>query len=196
MTLRDVRLACALTVFALLGGCSSGTEAPVPTSVTITPGQLSFGQLNQSLALTAKVVDQRGDSMTGQVVTWSSNNTAVATVNPTTGSVTSVANGTATITATSGSATGNITATVNQLASGASKTGDNQVGTVGAALANVISVHVTDNGGAPIVNRAITFAVTGGGGSLANAGTTTNATGDAQATWTLGTVAVTDGGGR
>ena len=189
MTLRDVRLACALVVFALLGGCSSGTEAPVATSVTITPGQLTFGQLNQSLALAARVTDQRGDSMTGQAVTWSSNNTAVATVNPTTGSVTSVANGTATITATSGSAMGNITATVNQLASGAAKVGDAQQGTVGAALPFAISVHVTDNGGAPIANRAVTFAVTGGGGSLANVSATTNVTGDAQANWTLGTVA-------
>jgi hypothetical protein len=61
--------------------------------------------------LTATVKDQNGNVMTGQTVTWSTNNAAAATVNST-GVVTGVAAGSATITATSSSKSGTSSITV------------------------------------------------------------------------------------
>jgi len=55
--------------------------------------------------LQATVKDQSGNVMTGQTITWSSNNTGVATVNSS-GVVTGVAAGSATITATSSGKSG------------------------------------------------------------------------------------------
>lgn len=81
--------------------------APVLTSVTVTPetGSLTTGG---TLSLTAAPKDQNGNAFSGATVTWTSNNTAVATVSST-GVVTAVAPGTATITASA--ANGSVVAT-------------------------------------------------------------------------------------
>src|SRR5439155_271858 len=82
----------------------SGTAAitvirmPV-ASVTVTPATPTV-LLGQTLQLTATPKDANGNVLNGRVVTWASDNTAVATVSST-GLVTGVAQGQATITATS-----------------------------------------------------------------------------------------------
>ncbi|MFL5539327.1 MAG: invasin domain 3-containing protein, partial [Longimicrobiaceae bacterium] len=66
-----------------------------------------------------------------------------------------------------------------------------QNGTVGAAVASVPTVHVTDTyGNAVGAGIPVTFAVTGGGGSLTGASTSTDASGNAAlGSWTLGSTA-------
>ncbi len=83
---------------------------PVVTTVTVSPGTVSV-QVGSTSNLTATVKDQNGNTMSGQTVTWSSDNTNIATVNSS-GVVTGVAAGSATITATSSGKSGTSAATV------------------------------------------------------------------------------------
>ena len=69
--------------------------------------------IGQTVQLTAAVLDQNGQPVSGAVVTWSSNNVNVATVSNQ-GLVTAVGNGTATISARSGSLSQNASVTVRQ----------------------------------------------------------------------------------
>ncbi len=64
--------------------------------------------------------------------------------------------------------------------------GNAQTGTVGTALANPITVKVTDQDGAGMAGVAVAFAVTGGGGSVGAASVSTDANGLASTTWTMG----------
>ena len=90
-----------------------GTTTPILTSVGVTPATPSVA-VGGTVQLTATPMDQNSVAFVGATTTFSSSNTAVATVNSTTGLVTGVATGTATITATSviGSTTVIGTATV------------------------------------------------------------------------------------
>src|SRR6185312_10310628 len=65
-----------------------------------------------TLTFTATTKDAHGNVLTGRVVTWSSDNTAAATVDATTGLVTAVGPGTAHIIATSEGQSGQATLTV------------------------------------------------------------------------------------
>ena len=89
----------------------SVTFVPV-ASVTVSPASASL-QVNQTTQLTATPKDANGNPLSGRVVTWSSNNTTVATVNGT-GLVTAKAAGSATITATSEGQSGTSSITVAQ----------------------------------------------------------------------------------
>jgi trimeric autotransporter adhesin len=94
------------TITATAGG-KSGTAtitvalAPVAT-VTVSPSTLTLRDRDgqRTGTLTATTRDALGNILTGRVVTWSSSNTNVATVNPN-GVVTAQNRGNATITATS-----------------------------------------------------------------------------------------------
>lgn len=71
--------------------------------------------------------------------------------------------------------------------------GSNLTATVGTATAAAPSVKVTDEGGSPVPNVVVTFAVTAGGGTLQRTSATTDAQGVASAgQWTLGTTAGTN----
>lgn len=64
--------------------------------------------------------------------------------------------------------------------------GDNQVGTPGAQLAEPLSVRVTSANGEPVAGVAVHWAVVTGGGAVSQAMTTTNDFGIASVTRTLG----------
>src|SRR5256714_1122575 len=83
---------------------------PVVTTVSVAPTSASIN-VGAKVALQATVKDQNGNVMTGQAVTWSSGNTAAATVSAS-GVVTGVAAGSATITAASSGKSGTSTITV------------------------------------------------------------------------------------
>jgi uncharacterized protein YjdB len=72
--------------------------APVVTSVSVSPSTASV-LVGATTTLTATVKDENGNVMSGQTVTWSTNNPAVATVSAA-GVVTGASAGSATITAT------------------------------------------------------------------------------------------------
>src|SRR5437762_376105 len=97
----------------------AGCVAPV-ASVTVTPASASVPQ-GATVQLTATPRDANGTALTGRVVTWGSNNTAVAPVSGS-GLVSGAGAGSATITATSegqsGTAAITVTAPTGQLAIG------------------------------------------------------------------------------
>ncbi len=92
----------------------SGSQPPAPVaSVTLSPATATVNE-GQSLQLTATLKDANGNVLTGRSITWSSSNTAAATVNST-GLVTGVVAGSATITATSEGQNGTAAITVVHL---------------------------------------------------------------------------------
>lgn len=72
---------------------------PILTSLTVVPSAPTI-LVGGSIQLNANLKDQNGKKFTGATTTFSSSNTAIATVGSTSGTVTGVALGTATITTT------------------------------------------------------------------------------------------------
>lgn len=112
-------------LIAIAAGCGDedptgpgGGGPPAPSaaaSVEITPGSVSFGALGSSTTLTAVVRDVGGDVVSGETVTWSAAAAGIVSVDPSSGVVTSVANGSISVRATAGSAQVSITVTVAQI---------------------------------------------------------------------------------
>ena len=79
--------------------CSRSVEVTVPEpqpvvqSVEVTPSEVTFASRGDTATLTARVLDARGNEISGEAVSWSSNFPEVATVDAQ-GVVTAVANGT------------------------------------------------------------------------------------------------------
>src|SRR5438094_948403 len=96
------------TVTAASEGRSASSSVTVTTvpvaSVTVTPASGSL-YVGQTVQLTATPKDSAGNPLTGRVVTWSSDNTTIATVS-TSGLVTGKGAGSATITAATGGKSG------------------------------------------------------------------------------------------
>ena len=88
--------------------------APVPTTVAVSPDSVSLVALADKVRLAADVRDQIGRPLPEARVTWSTSDTAVATVDRE-GLVTAAGNGAATITAAAGAASGTATVTVAQV---------------------------------------------------------------------------------
>ena len=173
-----------------------------PQNTVLTPGG--------TVTLTGTNVNYAGNTVPGQPITWSSSNTAVATVNATTGEVTAVAKGTATITASSpsespaphGTRTGTATIVVNQ-AVVANDDAANAIGNhtlvapAGALLANDTDADgdpiTVQNPGTPITTQQGGTAVVNANGSftyLSNAGFT----GTDKFSYTIGDGVSTDAG--
>ncbi|HET9004213.1 MAG TPA: Ig-like domain-containing protein [Gemmatimonadaceae bacterium] len=107
---KKTSLAAALalaTILVACGGGDAGTGPGEKTVVVVTPGTIS----KPAGYTTEFAATVNGTAATAGQVTWSSSNTAVATVSNS-GIATAVAAGTATIRATSGSAFGEATMTV------------------------------------------------------------------------------------
>ncbi len=98
---------------------STIASAPPPSvvaSVTVSPGSAS-GNVGQSAQFSATVKDASGNVLTGQAVSWSSTNTAVASVT-TSGYATAIGGGSASIVATAGGKSGQAAITVTGATSG------------------------------------------------------------------------------
>ena len=91
----------------LAGGQAESVPVTLVTAITLNKTETLLGVGNTE---TLSVSSVTPDNATDQSVTWSSDNTDVATVNATTGEVTAVAKGTANITATANDGSG-VTAT-------------------------------------------------------------------------------------
>ena len=113
-----------LAAVILLVGCSDqlGTEPKDPSfpdtaaangavaSVTVTPGTAA-GTIGQTAQFTAVAKNARGSVLTGRTVTWSTGNSAVASVSST-GLATATGGGTTTVNATIGGVTGSASVSV------------------------------------------------------------------------------------
>lgn len=76
-------LVSALVLGAVISGCSGGSTAVVPTSISITPSMsvsLKFGDVT---TLSAQVLDNNGNLMSGQTFVWTTSNSNIATVTST-----------------------------------------------------------------------------------------------------------------
>ena len=90
--------------------------APVATRIAVSPESATFDAIGRTVQLNARVLDQNSSPIVNAVVSWTSSNPAVATVN-TRGLVKAEKNGTAEVSARSGNATATVTITVSQRAS-------------------------------------------------------------------------------
>ena len=96
------------------GGITNPPPPPPPAAVASVAVTLASSTINvtQTSQATAVLRDAQNNVLTGRTVTWTSSNTAVATVSATSGLVTGVAAGTANIIATSEGRTGQAPITV------------------------------------------------------------------------------------
>ena len=114
--------AAAVTVTASDPGGLSASQsfavevaAPAPTILTVAPNTATLTAIDETVRLSADVHDQLGRPIIGAAVLWSSDDTAIATVD-TSGLVTAVANGSATVTALSGGVSDGASIVVSQTA--------------------------------------------------------------------------------
>jgi plastocyanin len=111
--LRAIGSFAVISVFSACGG-GGDTTTPVVvgpvTTVTITAPSTTVA-IGGTLALTAVATDAQSHTVTGQTVTWTSSNTAAATIS-TGGLVTGIAAGSTLITATASGISGTTTLTV------------------------------------------------------------------------------------
>ena len=152
-------LLTATVVLLGLVSCSKTNEknlvGPTPVaSVAVSPGSATIATAG-SISLTATPEDAGGDPLSGRVVTWSSNNTAAATVNGS-GLVSGVAAGSATITATCEGHTGTSDITVTSAAV-ASVTVSPASASVQAGSTTQLAATPKSAGGTPLTGRVVTW---------------------------------------
>lgn len=189
-TARSLLLLLTVGLYAC-GGGDTPVDPPVPTTVTVTPSEVSFASVGDTEQLSARVYDQHGSAMANVRVQWSSIRPAVAVVELGSGLVTSSGNGTTTITARAGGAAGQATVTVEQVPTGIEAArGDGQEGFVSEPLPISPGARVLDANGNPAKDITVSFEVTSGGGSISEASDVTGADGIAETRWTLGTDSV------
>jgi adhesin/invasin len=194
-----------------LSATSTGlTGSPVTFNATGTPGPASAGSSTATVpngtagsatSISVQAKDQYGNSLTSGgaavVVTVSGANTATPVVTDNangtyTASYTPAAAGSDQVAITLGGSAISGSPYPSTVAGGAATAialngGNNQSATVNTAVATAPSVKVTDGGGNPVANVAVSFAVATGGGSITGASPITNAQGIATvASWTLG----------
>lgn len=130
--------------------------APVAT-VAVSPSSATFGA-GATLQLTATMKDAAGVTLTGRVVTWSSNATGVATVSSS-GLVSRVAAGTAVITATSEGKSGAATVTVPVAAPApvATVAVSPTTTTISAGATSQLTATTKDAAGTTLVGRVVTW---------------------------------------
>lgn len=92
------------------GSATVTVTAPAVKSVTVAPSAPSV-DVGKTQQFSATVTDVNNNTVTDRPVTWSSSNTAVATIDANSGLATVVSAGTTTITATSGGVSGTTTLT-------------------------------------------------------------------------------------
>ena len=148
----------AVTIAASASGKSATTHLTVTdrdiATVVVSPPAASV-RIGTTITLGAQTLDAEGKSLSNRVVSWTTNNSAIATINNT-GVVTGVAPGVATITATSEGHTGTaaVTVTVNPVATVSVSPA---LVTLGVGTDAPLSVTLRDAGGAALTNRVITW---------------------------------------
>jgi alpha-tubulin suppressor-like RCC1 family protein/uncharacterized protein YjdB len=97
------------------GGGSDGGGPPEPSSVVVTPGTDTLFAIDATQQYTAAILDDDGDPVDGAVVSWSSSDNAIVTIDAVTGLATAKKNGQATISAHVGDLQGSAVAFVAQI---------------------------------------------------------------------------------
>jgi trimeric autotransporter adhesin len=162
-------------------GTATVTVSLVPVKKIIIAPANPTVIVGDSTTLTATTEDSVGNILTGRVVTWSSSNSAVSTIDAN-GTVTGVKVGTDTITATSGSASAFTPLTVQAVPINAVVISPQSSNLRVGATQN-LTAEVTDASGNPISGQTVTWSTN------ASAVATVTATGPLTATVTAGTTA-------
>src|SRR4029077_19299609 len=136
------------------GTASITVSGVAVATVTVTPGSTSV-QAGQTVQLTATLRDANGNILTGRAVTWSSNNTTVATVSSS-GLVTAKVAGSATITATSEGKSGTSALTVTPVPV-ASVTVAPASASVAVGATLQLTATPKDANGNPLTGRVVTW---------------------------------------
>jgi len=139
--------------FADAGSTACHTKGAV-VSVAVSPSSASPAP-GGSVQLTATPQDGGGNALLDRLVTWSSTNTAVATVSST-GLVTAVASGSATIRATSETKVGTAAITVSS-APVATTTVSPAAATLGAGATQQLTATLRDANGNGLTGRVVTW---------------------------------------
>src|SRR5206468_2252420 len=137
------------TASVTVAGCTVSVA-----TVTVTPASTTV-RTGQGVQLTATPKDANGNPLAGRVVTWASNNTALAVVDVN-GNVTGMAVGSATITATSEGQNGTATITVTNIPV-ASVTVSPSPASVVAGQTVQLTATPKDANGNPLAGRVITW---------------------------------------
>ncbi len=158
-----VWLACDgqfLPVQGVASGIAGGAAPSTSTvaKITISPDGASI-PVGSTIQMTANLTDSSGNALSGGVVTWSSSNTAVATVSSS-GLLSALASGSDTITATSGAVSGKGTVTVysTATASVASVTVIPSAAYVAVGTTIQLGATLKDAGGNTLSGRTVTWA--------------------------------------
>lgn len=178
-----------LLLAAVLCACGGEdpVDPPIPTTVTVTPSEVSFVSVGDTEQLSARVFDQYGNPMANVSVQWVSLRPTVARVDIRSGLVTSTGNGSTEITARAGAVSGRASATVQQVPTGIEAArGDGQEGFFNQPLPKSPAARVLDANGNPAGDIDVSFEVTSGGGTISEASVVTGADGIAETIWTLG----------
>ncbi len=191
--IRRNALALAAVLLANLS-CKSTSEpppapVPTPTTITVTPTSLLLSAIGAASSLNAVVEDENGNTISA-VVTWSSTNDAVATVDGS-GIVRAITPGSAQVTGRSGTVVSNaVTVTVApQVDSVLVASGGGQMALVGTQLPLAIVVTTIDEIGNPVSGVVTEFAPAVGSGTVTETQGTTDAAGQTSTMWTLGQTA-------
>jgi len=175
----------------------AGTLAPLQFSAEAQPGDmvalsLSPGQAEVPAGLThqftAEGQDAFGNAIPDPSVSWTVDNSSVATVESS-GLVRGKAEGTTKVRATSGAvqASADVIVTQGGPASVAIAGGNEQTGPVAQTLPEPLALKVSDANGLPVEGVEVTWSVTAGVGGVNPSSSLTAADGVATAEWTLGT---------
>lgn len=132
------------------------TVSPAPVSAVVLSPNTSSLFVGQTEQLTARVTDANGVPIPGAVVTFSSTNLGVATVDPSSGLVTAVAPGIAAIVGSSGGKTGQAAVAVLQVPV-ASVTVAPPVDTLTVGHQVTLQATVLDSAGHPLSGRQISW---------------------------------------
>lgn len=187
----------------LLASCDTGSPTgPRIVSLTQVSGNEQAAPVGATVAdpVVVRAVDQNGVPVPGVAIEWAvlsggGSFVAASTTTDQSGlgqAVFRLGNslGTHRLSATVGSQPAvifTLTATAAPASSLRVSAGNNQSGTVGAALPAPIVAIVTDAVGNPKAGVPVTFTVASGGGSLSTSSVITDSNGLASVTWTLGT---------
>jgi hypothetical protein len=95
----------------LLATCGKEPTAPTVSSVEVTPSEATLESMGATLQFSARALDSNGDPVSGETVSWSSDDDGVASVS-TSGLATAQGTGVATIRATAAGVTGTALLTV------------------------------------------------------------------------------------
>ena len=168
-------------------GGSGGTNPAIVADISLDSEQVALDAAGQTFQLTATVLDEDGDPISGAPVDWDSDDPAVVTVSAS-GLLTGQSPGTANVTASVGEVSVSAVVAVASTASLVTFEGNGQTATAGQAVPTSPAVQVRDADNQPVSGVLVRFQAGSTSGTVTGETQTTGADGVARVgSWRLGT---------